>query len=74
MVDLRLGHATAGDGCLQIDDGDVGGSERGAQFAETVLPVEQPTTFEIVLNLKAAKELGLAVSREFLLITDSVIE
>lgn len=45
---------------------------KGAKPAE--LPVEQPTTFEIVLNLKAAKELGLAVSREFLLITDSVIE
>jgi putative tryptophan/tyrosine transport system substrate-binding protein len=45
---------------------------KGAKPAE--LPVEQPTTFEIVLNLKTAKELGLTVSREFLLITDDVIE
>ena len=45
---------------------------KGAKPAE--LPIEQPTTFEIVLNLKAAKELGLTVSREFLLITDDVIE
>jgi putative tryptophan/tyrosine transport system substrate-binding protein len=45
---------------------------KGAKPAE--LPVEQPTTFEIVLNLKTAKELGLTVSREFQLITDDVIE
>jgi putative ABC transport system substrate-binding protein len=45
---------------------------KGAKPSE--LPVEQPTIFEIVLNLKTAKELGLTVSREFLLITDDVIE
>jgi putative tryptophan/tyrosine transport system substrate-binding protein len=46
--------------------------KKGAKPAE--LPVEQPTTFEIVLNLKAAKELGLTVSRDFQLITNDVIE
>jgi putative ABC transport system substrate-binding protein len=50
----------------------VGKILKGAKPAE--LPIEQPTTFEIVLNLKAAKELGLIVSREFLLLTDDVIE
>jgi hypothetical protein len=45
---------------------------KGTKPAE--LPVEQPTTFEIVLNLKTAQELGLTVSREFQLITDDVIE
>jgi putative ABC transport system substrate-binding protein len=44
----------------------------GAKPAE--LPVEQPTTFEIVLNLKTAQELGLTVSRDVQLITDDVIE
>jgi putative ABC transport system substrate-binding protein len=46
--------------------------KKGAKPAE--LPVEQPTTFEIVLNLKAAKELGLTVSRDFQPITNDVIE
>jgi len=44
----------------------------GAKPAD--LPIEQPVKFELIVNLKTARSIGLTIDRDFLLHADDLID
>ena len=61
QVEMHRKAATYGDRIL-----------KGAKHAD--LPVEEPTKYELIVNMKAAKALGLTIPKAVLLRADQTIE
>jgi putative ABC transport system substrate-binding protein len=69
-------------GLLSYSTDEVGNFKRAAVYADKILkgakpadlPVEQPTKFEFVINLKTAKQIGLTIPQSVLYRADRVIK
>jgi putative ABC transport system substrate-binding protein len=71
-----------GGGLMSYGPDIVAASHRAAYYVDRVLkgakpgdlPIEQPTAFELVVNMKTAKALGLAIPQSILLRADELIQ
>jgi putative tryptophan/tyrosine transport system substrate-binding protein len=67
-----IGYAASPGDTVRKASGHIERILKGAKPAE--LPVEQPTQFELAINLKTAKAIGISLPRSLLLRADKVIE
>ena len=69
-------------GLMAYDVNNVDSGRRGADYVDKILkgtkpanlPVEQPTKFELIINLKTAKALGITIPPSLLVFADEVIQ
>ena len=74
-------HAEAG-GLMAYSHSELDNIRRAASYVDRILrgakpadlSVEQPTRFELVINMRAARALGLTISQSLLLRADQIIE
>jgi putative ABC transport system substrate-binding protein len=76
------GQGVRGGGLMEFGSGQWRMARRAATYIDKIangahpasLPVEEPTVFELVINLKAAKTMGLTIPQSLLLRADRAIE
>lgn len=79
---FELGQGVAGGGLMEFGPDSLRMARRAAFYVDKIangaapaaLPVEEPSDFELVINLKAAKSMGIEIPHSLLLRADRIIE
>jgi putative tryptophan/tyrosine transport system substrate-binding protein len=79
---FELGQGIRGGGLMEFGPSPTRAARRAAYYIDRIangtppsqLPIEQPTVFELVINARAAKSMGIALPPSLLLRADRVVE